>query len=155
MEINKISRQVGDFLQKNETDRGLKRILEFSKYFNQYFQRKQPWKNQGKHESSDTTNAKNPSKILTYSNATTLFIAANAVSSLAILLEPFIPFSSEKIWSQLRMGISSDLHRQPWDYSSKLNIEPGHIITEVKPIFRKVEIKDLTIEKSKIQRTTQ
>jgi methionyl-tRNA synthetase len=155
MEINKISRQVGDFLQKNETDRGLKRILEFSKYFNQYFQRKQPWKNQGKHESSDTINALNPSKILTDSNATTLFIAANAVSSLAILLEPFIPFSSEKIWSQLRMGISSDLHRQPWDYSSKLNIEPGHIITEVKPIFRKVEIKDLTIEKSKIQRTTQ
>ena len=155
MEINKISRQVGDFLQKNETDRGLKRILEFSKYFNQYFQRKQPWKNQGKHESSDTINALNPSKILTDSNATTLFIAANAVSSLAILLEPFIPFSSEKIWSQLRMGISSDLHRQPWDYASKLNIKPGHIITGVRPIFRKVEIKDLTTEKSRVQRTTQ
>lgn len=155
MEITKISQKVGDFLENNETDRGLKRILEFSKYFNQYFQKKQPWKNQGKHESSNTTNSKNPSKILTDNNATTLFIAANAVSSLAILLEPFIPFSSEKIWSQLRMGISSDLHRQPWDSASKLNIEPGHIITEVKPIFRKVEIKNLTIEKSKLQRTTQ
>jgi methionyl-tRNA synthetase len=155
MEITKISQKVGNFLENNETDRGLKRILEFSKYFNQYFQKKQPWKNQGKHESSNTTNSKNPSKILTDNNATTLFIAANAVSSLAILLEPFIPFSSEKIWSQLRMGISSDLHRQPWDSASKLNIEPGHIITEVKPIFRKVEIKNLTIEKSKLQRTTQ
>lgn len=155
MEITKISQKVGNFLENNETDRGLKRILEFSKYFNQYFQKKQPWKNQGKHENSNTTNSKNPSKILTDNNATTLFIAANAVSSLAILLEPFIPFSSEKIWSQLGMGVSSDLYRQPWDSASKLNIEPGHIITEVKPIFRKVEIKNLTIEKSKLQRTTQ
>ena len=36
--------------------------------------------------------------------STTLFVAVNAVSSLAILLEPFIPFSSEKIWSRTANG---------------------------------------------------
>ena len=36
--------------------------------------------------------------------STTLFVAVNTVSSLAILLEPFIPFSSEKIWSQAMNG---------------------------------------------------
>ena len=46
LEIKKISEQVGGFLHRSETEKGLKRILEFSKYFNQYFQKKQPWKNQ-------------------------------------------------------------------------------------------------------------
>jgi methionyl-tRNA synthetase len=80
-----------------------------------------------------------------------LFIAANAVSSLAILLEPFIPFSSEKIWSQLRMEMSSVLQRQPWNNASKLNIEPGHTIAEIKPIFQKIDFKDLAAEKSRFE----
>jgi methionyl-tRNA synthetase len=151
MEINKISQQVGDFLRKNETDRGLKRILEFSRYFNQYFQKKQPWKNQGTHTNSKIANITNHSNIITDSNSTTLFIAANAVSSLAILLEPFIPFSSEKIWSQLRMEMSSVLQRQPWNNASKLNIEPGHTIAEIKPIFQKIDFKDLAAEKSRFE----
>jgi methionyl-tRNA synthetase len=81
--------------------------------------------------------------------STTLFVAVNAVSSLAILLEPFIPFSSEKIWSQLRMEASSALKGQPWKNASNLNIEPGHIVAEIKPIFQKIDIKDLAIEKSR------
>ena len=52
VEINRISQDVGEFLKKNETDRGLKRVLEFSRYFNQYFQKKQPWKSLGSYMSS-------------------------------------------------------------------------------------------------------
>jgi methionyl-tRNA synthetase len=84
--------------------------------------------------------------------STTLFVAVNTVSSLAILLEPFIPFSSEKIWSQLRMEASSALKRQPWKNASNLNIKPGHIIAEIKPIFQKIDIKDLAIEKSRFNK---
>jgi methionyl-tRNA synthetase len=75
----------------------------------------------------------------------------NAVSSLAILLEPFIPFSSEKIWSQLQMEKTSTLRWQPWKNASNLNIEPDHIIAEIKPIFQKIEIKNLANEKSRFK----
>ncbi len=144
-EINKISQQVGEFLATNETDKGLKRVLEFSKFFNQYFQKKQPWKNQN----IDTINLRNKNNMST-SNHTTLFIAANVVASLAILLEPFIPFSSKKIWSQLCMT-SSALSVRPWTDASKLNIEPGHNIAEVNPIFKKVDIKALEVEKARFK----
>jgi methionyl-tRNA synthetase len=149
IEIKKISEQVGGFLHRSETEKGLKRILEFSKYFNQYFQKKQPWKNQETRMSSaDTINSANANNMITDGNATTLFVAVNAVSSLAILLEPFIPFSSEKIWCQLGMGLS-DIHKQRWSHASNPEIQPGHPIINIKPIFRKVDIKELQIEKAR------
>jgi methionyl-tRNA synthetase len=151
-EINNISHQTGEFLQKNEADRGLKRILEFSKYFNQYFQRKQPWKSQGIAAGRGTISRNNAGDISADTSATTLFISVNAVASLAILLEPFIPFSSEKIWGQLGMGISSDVHRLQWELASKLNMKPGHSIANIRPIFRKVDAKEIAVEKARFMK---
>lgn len=151
-EINNISHQTGEFLQKNEADRGLKRILEFSKYFNQYFQRKQPWKNQGIAAGRGTISRNNAGDISADTSATTLFISVNAVASLAILLEPFIPFSSEKIWGQLGMGISSDVHKLQWELASKLNMKPGHSIANIRPIFHKVDAKAIAVEKARFMK---
>ena len=151
-EINNISRQTGEFLQKNEADRGLKRILEFSKYFNQYFQRKQPWKSQGIAAGRGTISRNNAGDISADTSATTLFISVNAVASLAILLEPFIPFSSEKIWGQLRMGMSSDVHKLQWELASKLNMKPGHSIANIRPIFHKVDAKEIAVEKARFMK---
>jgi methionyl-tRNA synthetase len=138
-EIENISHQTGEFLLKNEADKGLKRILEFSRFFNQYFQKKQPWKNK-----EITASAGSPD-----ATATTLFISVNAVASLAILLEPFIPFSSEKIWSQLGMEVSSDLRYLKWTHASKLNIKSGHSIASVRPIFQKIDSKEVAKEKAR------
>jgi methionyl-tRNA synthetase len=148
-EINNISHQTGEFLQKNEADRGLKRILEFSKYFNQYFQRKQPWKSQGIAAGRGTISRNDAGDISAENSATTLFISVNAVASLAILLEPFIPFSSEKIWGQLGMGMSSDVHKLQWELASKLNMKPGHSIANIRPIFQKVDAKEIAVEKAR------
>jgi len=151
-EINNISHQTGEFLQKNEADRGLKRILEFSKYFNQYFQRKQPWKSQGIAAGRGTISRNNAGDISADTSATTLFISVNAVASLAILLEPFIPFSSEKIWGQLGMGMSSDVHKLQWELASKLNMKPGHSIANIRPIFQKVDAKEIAVEKARFMK---
>jgi methionyl-tRNA synthetase len=151
-EINNISHQTGEFLQKNEADRGLKRILEFSKYFNQYFQRKQPWKSQGIAAGRGTISRNDAGDISAENSATTLFISVNAVASLAILLEPFIPFSSEKIWGQLGMGMSSDVHKLQWELASKLNMKPGHSIANIRPIFHKVDAKEIAVEKARFMK---
>jgi methionyl-tRNA synthetase len=138
-EIENISHQTGEFLLKNEADKGLKRILEFSRFFNQYFQKKQPWKNKEITASAGSADT----------SATTLFISVNAVASLAILLEPFIPFSSEKIWSQLGMEVSSDVHYLKWTHASKLNINSGHSIASIRPIFQKIDSKEVAKEKAR------
>jgi methionyl-tRNA synthetase len=175
-EIEKIADEVGDLIYRNEFDRALKRILKFATHFNQYFQKKQPWSNEA------TAN-------------TTLFIAVNAVRSLAIMLEPFIPISSEKVWSQL--GISNNgnsdaggnssntrndntnnnsssnstdrnninnsdsnnnnnsIHKQQWKSASEIKIPSGHILGRVEPIFRKIQPKDIELQKTKLGRQEQ
>jgi methionyl-tRNA synthetase len=132
-EIKKIAWEVGSSLGKTETDKALKSILRFASYFNQYFQKKEPWSN-------------------IEAAPTTLFISINAVRSLAILLSPFIPQSAEKIWMQLMGtgGENQSLYGQNWDGISELKIKPGHQIGEVKPLFKKIEKKEIEIEKTKL-----
>lgn len=117
-QIGGIAREVGCLLSQLEIDKSLKRILRFTTHFNQYFQIKQPWARR------QTAN-------------TTLFIAVNAVRSIAIMLEPFIPFSCEKIWCQL--GMTDSIHQQSWSSISQMRIPAGHLLGKVEPIFTKIE----------------
>jgi methionyl-tRNA synthetase len=122
--------EAGALLSSNEIDKALKRILKYSSYMNQYFQTNAPWANK------DTAN-------------TTLYVSVNAVRSLAIMLEPFIPFSCEKIWSQLKMGGS--VHEQAWESAKDTRaVAPGHELGRVEPIFRKIEAKEIEQWKNKL-----
>ena len=122
--------EVGRLIQSNETDKALKRIMALSSLFNQYFQKKKPW--------SDAQTA-----------PATLYVAANAARSLAILLAPFIPFSCEKIWSQL--GLQGSVHEQSWQSAAEMNVvQPGHALGKVEPIFKKIEAKEIEERKAKL-----
>jgi methionyl-tRNA synthetase len=123
--------ETGRLLLSNEIDKSLKRILKYSNYMNHYFQTNSPWANK------DTSN-------------TTVYVSVNAVRSLAILLEPFIPFSCEKIWSQLKLG-SDSVHQQVWESAKDIRAIPaGHELGTVEPIFRKIEAKEIEQWKNKL-----
>jgi methionyl-tRNA synthetase len=123
--------ETGRLLSSNEIDKSLKRILKYSNYMNHYFQTNSPWANK------DTSN-------------TTVYVSVNAVRSLAVLLEPFIPFSCEKIWSQLKLG-SGSVHQQVWESAKDIRAIPaGHELGKVEPIFRKLEAKEIEQWKNKL-----
>jgi methionyl-tRNA synthetase len=125
--INNIGTEVGNKISSNQLNRAVKDILLFSTYLNQYFQIKRPWNNS--------------------SAGTTLYVSGNAVRTLAVILAPFIPASSEKIWGQLNIGDS--VHRQVWSSCGEMHLAPGHNIGNVMPLFKKIE-KD-TIDKLKVE----
>ena len=127
--IKVLSSAVGELMEQNHLDRALKRILEFSAHFNQYFQHKEPWKN-----GAGTNNC--------------IYLSVNAVRSLAIVLFPFLPESAEKIWGQLNLeGKVSD---QKWESASELAIEPNHKLGTVTPLFKKVEDSEIKLHKAKL-----
>jgi len=129
-ELSAVADDSGELLSINEIDKALKRILKFSTFMNQYFQANAPWANK------DTA-------------PTTLYVSVNSVRSLAILLEPFIPFSCEKIWGQL--NLEGSVHRQQWDSAKDATfIKPGHLLGKVEPIFRKIEAKEIEQWKEKL-----
>ncbi|NDB63870.1 MAG: methionine--tRNA ligase, partial [Nitrosopumilaceae archaeon] len=126
--IKSFSLELSELLQQNHLDRALKKIMEFSTYFNQYFQHKEPWK-------------KGPG------TNTCVFLAANAVYSISIALHPFLPKSAQKIWEQL--GMSGNISAKSWNSISGLELKSGSNLGEITPIFARVEDEDIKKRKEK------
>ncbi len=127
--IKTLPDDVGSLIEQNHLDRAMKKILEFTTHFNQYFQHKEPWKKG-------------------VGTKTCLNLSVNAVRSLAIALYPFLPKSAEKIWSQL--GMSSKISEQSWSSISELQIKQGHKLGTPSPLFDKVEESDIQKYKNKL-----
>jgi len=120
--------EVGALLEQNHLDRALKKIMEFSSFYNQYFQHKEPWK-------------KGPG------TSSCVYLSVNAARSMSIAIFPFVPEAAQKIWAQL--GLEGKVDENKWDSLSQLEIRPGHNLGEASPLFSKVESED--IEKYKKQ----
>jgi len=120
--IKGLSEDLGILMEQNHLDRALKKIMEFSSYFNQYFQHKEPWK-------------KGPG------TANCVFLSVNAARSMAIALFPFLPISSQKIWEQI--GFSGKVNGNKWDSISDIGVKSGHILGDATPLFVKVEEADI------------
>jgi methionyl-tRNA synthetase len=126
--IKHLASDVGFLMEQNHLDRALKKVMEFSSFFNQYFQHKEPWKN-----GPGTANC--------------VYLSVNAARSLAIVIFPFMPESSQKVWNQL--GLDGMVDDSSWDSMSELDISSGHLLGDSSPLFAKVEKSD--IEKHKTQ----
>ncbi len=67
---------------------------------------------------------------------TTMFICAQLVRSLGILLAPFLPTTAEAVWSQL--GLKGSVARARWEDAGEIRLAEGHQIGEPIPIFKKI-----------------
>ncbi|MHB8547287.1 MAG: methionine--tRNA ligase [Nitrosotalea sp.] len=127
--INNFSGELTPLMEDNSLDKALKKIIEFSAHFNQYFQKKEPWKG-----GVGSNNC--------------VFISVNAVHSLAISLYPFLPESSQGMWEQIGMGGS--VSEQSWSSISEIKIKEGHKIGTASPLFKKIEASDIAANKAKL-----
>jgi methionyl-tRNA synthetase len=128
-EIRSVVFEVGNLIYHNQIDKALKKILQISTQFNQYFQSKEPWKS--------PSSANN-----------TMWISVNCVRTMSILLYPFIPNSSIKIWNQL--GMQEELADQNWYLASDPLIKGGHEISkDISPIFKRIEKEEIELIKAK------
>ena len=127
--ITNFSSELTPLMENNSLDKALKKIIEFSAHFNQYFQKKEPWKG-----GSGSSNC--------------VYVSVNAVRSLAISLYPFLPESSQKIWEQL--GMVGSVSEQIWGSMSEIKIPQGHKIGAASPLFKKIEASDIEANKAKL-----
>ncbi len=128
-QILSLAADAGTLMRQNHLDRALKRIMEFSSFFNQYFQHKEPWK-----RGSGANNC--------------VFLSVNAVRSLAIAVMPFIPESAQRIWDQL--GMDGNVADSAWDGMSSLGVKPGHALGTISPLFTKVEKSEVAAYKKNL-----
>ena len=134
--LNELDKQALDSItaaseKTNEALRGfhlqaaVREVIELSREGNRYLNEKEPWK----------TVRKDPQ-----STANTLYVASNIVKALAVLLEPFVPSTAEKLRSFLAL---------PREVEWKDAIQPftpGHKIKEAEPLFYKIKTSEEGLE---------
>jgi len=111
-------KEIDQLLEKVKIKDALHLCMQAGKEANSYFQYNQPWKliREDKERCGSV-----------------LYILANQIKDLAIVLEPFLPFTSKEIFSQL------NIEPKNWKDLGELSIKPLHKIGKPKILFRKIE----------------
>lgn len=125
----KLFDDVAVLIKTAEFKNAIELIFENIRSINKYFDEYRPW----------ITVKENPKNC-----AKTIYNCINAIKSFAILLKPFIPFSSEKVLDWID---SSD----KWEYSK---IQPGIKIKNVDILFERIDKKIIDEELSKLKKST-
>ncbi len=109
---------VEKYLEQADVNKALKSIISLAREGNNYFQKSEPW-NVEKSEAGEY-----------------LYNCVNLVDTLAIMLYPFIPESSEKCFDIMNVD-KGDI-----DDAKGFRLESGHEINSPDILFEKIEIED-------------
>jgi methionyl-tRNA synthetase len=113
---------VADRFEHYSFREGVLAAMNLARAANKYFNDSAPW---------------NSAKTDLERCGSTINISLQVVRSLALLLHPVVPFSSEKIWSML--NLPGNLKDHAWESAGDFAISEGHRIGEVQILFNKIE----------------
>jgi methionyl-tRNA synthetase len=120
--IAQATQKIADALDKFQVRRAVNEMMELARIGNKYFNDSAPWKSL----KSDRERC-----------GTILNTTLRLMAALAVIMEPFLPFSAERLWGMLN-GPGS--HRdQNWASIPDLPLADGHPLGEREILFEKIE----------------
>nr|WP_209442503.1 methionine--tRNA ligase [Pyrolobus fumarii] len=120
--VREAPQRVAEEMDRFRLKLALERVLELARAGNQYLNAKAPW-------DAIKTNPRDA--------ATTMYLAANSIATLAILLAPFTPDAAERLWKML--NLPGSVHEKGrWKEAGTEILKPGHRIGKVEPLFKKL-----------------
>ncbi len=120
--IEASANQIGSSLDGFQVKRAVGELMELARIGNRYFNDSAPW------SSIKTDRAR---------CAATLNTAVQLEAALAVLMEPFLPFSATKLWGMIN-GPGA-LHNQRWNEVAKLRLPEDHPLGKREILFNKIE----------------
>lgn len=114
--------KIGNYLENFEVRKAVAGFMDLARDANKYFNDQAPWSSVRENEEKCRT---------------TINICCRVCKSLAILMQPFLPFSAESLWTMLNQdGKVTD---QDWENAADANFPPGHQINAIRILFEKIE----------------
>lgn len=119
--LKESKKQIGEQIDKFQFKEMTRLLMDVVRFANKYFNDQEPWK----------TRKENPDKC-----AATLNLCTQTAYSLAILMNPLLPFTSAKIWKMLHLeGIPEDAG---WEKVGNLDLKEGHPVGKPEILFNKI-----------------
>ena len=125
-QIDKLFVTVGKRIEGGFFKDALGEIFDFIKMANKFFDTEKPWITR----TNDEAACKN-----------TLYQCVQIMANLAVLLYPFLPFSSEKVCSWL--GLCNKWEKQ--------SVPAGYVLPEIEILFQRIDKKVIEIEMEKLK----
>ena len=123
--------KITDSLKRHRYKEALRYAMNAAQHGNQLLQNAAPWKHlksdvgaEGRHESLSS-----------------LAFGWRLCRYLAIVTQPFLPFSSQKLWSML--GLQNDVSSQPWDSAMDWNQEIQTTDENYEPLFKRLDLQEI------------
>jgi len=121
--VEEIKKKVAELLDGFKIQQALREAMQIAHLGNQYLNAKEPWQTIKKDKER---------------TGTTINVCLGITKVLAVVIEPFLPFTSDEIWKELNLK-----EKKEWKVSSEISGKIG----KIKPLFKKIE--DIEIEKLK------
>ncbi|MGD6967160.1 methionine--tRNA ligase [Rossellomorea vietnamensis] len=126
-QVDAVFRETGIWLEKGEVRKAARRVFELVRWGNKYFDSREPWK--------VIKEERGQARLILES---CLYISIN----LSVLLAPFLPFTSERIYNQFELD--EQLLWKPFGLSVKIGISGQE------PLFTAIPQERIEIERAKL-----
>jgi methionyl-tRNA synthetase len=141
-EIKKAKEKVESLLEQYRFREALFEVINLSRTGNQYMQKKEPWI-----VARQTGEDGQPTAAAQQSIDNTLHICLQLCANLAILINPFLPFTARKICYMLKV-VDKMLD---WENAGKLKLlSVGYSLRPPELLFRKIEDTEITYQVEKL-----
>ena len=129
---------IGDSLERYRFREAQSELMNVARVGNKYLADAEPWK----------LIKSDPER-----TATIMYIALQIASALAVLSEPFLPFTSKKLKQSL--GLDSLPSQLNWAQIAEAStyLPQGHIIAQSPLLFRKIEDEEMELQRNKLAQT--
>lgn len=136
--LDTLHSNITDSLKRHRYKEALRFAMNGAQHGNQMLQNAAPWKHlksdvntEGRHESLSS-----------------LAFGWRLCRYLAIVTQPFLPFSSQKLWQML--GLQGEVALQPWNSAINWNVKINTTASNYEPLFKRLDIDEIVEEEKSL-----
>jgi len=127
---------ISNSIEKYRFREASQELMNLARLGNKYLADEEPWK----------IIKEDPERV-----QTVMYVALQIAAGLAVLSEPFLPFTSEKL--KVMLNLPSGLNWR--DVGEKDLLEPGHLIENAALLFEKIEDEQIALQLQRLEQTKQ
>jgi len=132
--VRKGGETIGKLIDEFQFKEATRQFMDVIRFANKYFNDQEPWR----------TRKEDPERC-----ATTLNLCVQIAYSAAVLINPFLPFTSNKIWKMMNLpGRPEDAN---WKVIGEFNLPDLHLINDTEILFEKIPDKVIRREIEKMR----